>query len=111
MYTVLINVMMNFTLGLIMALIFFVVGLWGIIQSYQPNPIVAVLVFCGAASAAFAYVTTYLVAIYGAAAASVYGVLKVVETAATQQQRLPPQGNYRRVQPQPGYHYQRPHYD
>ena len=76
----LINVLVNFSLGLLMALLFFVVGLWSIVRSYQPSPIVAVLFFIGAACAAFAFVTTYLLAIYGAAAGSVYGVLKVAES-------------------------------
>ncbi|KAL7571109.1 hypothetical protein ACA910_014718 [Epithemia clementina (nom. ined.)] len=83
---VLMNVLVNFTLGMIMALLFFVFSLWGIIQSYQPNPLLAVVVFVGASAAAFAYVATYLLAIYGAAAGTVYGVLKVAESTARQQQ-------------------------
>lgn len=91
------NVLINFTVGLMMALIFFIFGLWGIIQSYQPNPLVAVLVFCGAAAAAFAYVVTYLLAIYGAAAGSLYGVLKLAETSARRAQinHQQPQNPYR----------------
>lgn len=85
---VLIQVLINFTMGLIMSLIFFIFGLWGIVKSYQPNPIMAVFVFCGATAAAFAYVSTYLMAIYGATAGGIYGVLKVAESTATQQQRL-----------------------
>lgn len=40
---VLMQVLLNFSMGLIMALIFFVVGLWSIVRSYQPNPIVAAI--------------------------------------------------------------------
>ena len=98
---VLMNVLLNFTMGLFMSLIFFVFGLWGIVSSYQPNPLMAVIVFCGAAAAAFAYVSSYLLAIYGAAAGGVYGFLKVVETSA--QQRI--QQGQRRERMQYRAHY------
>lgn len=79
---VLMQVLLNFSMGLVMALIFFVFGLWSIVSSYQPNPLVAVIFFVLAACAAFSFVVTYLLAIYGAAAGGVYGVLKVAETNA-----------------------------
>ena len=81
-FKVLLQVLMNFSIGLCFALVFFVFGLWNIVRSYQPNPIVAVLFFIGAACAAFTFVATYLMAIYGAAAGGVYGVLKLGETQA-----------------------------
>jgi ABC-type multidrug transport system fused ATPase/permease subunit len=77
---VLMQVLMNFSIGLVMALVMFVIGLWTIVRSYQPNPIVAVLFFVMAACAAFSFVATYLLAIYGAAAGGVYGVLKLAES-------------------------------
>jgi len=40
----------------------------------------AVLFFVTAVSAAFAFVSTYLFAIYGAAAGGVYGVVKMAES-------------------------------
>lgn len=76
---VLMQVLMNFSVGLVMALFMFVVGLWSIVRSYQPNPIIAVFFFISAACAAFAFVASYLLAMYGAAAGGVYGVLKVAE--------------------------------
>lgn len=76
---VLMQVLLNFSLGLVMALVMFVIGLWSIVRSYQPNPIVAVFFFISAACAAFSFVATYLLAMYGAAAGGVYGVLKVAE--------------------------------
>ena len=79
---VLMNVLMNFSMGLVMALVFFVIGLWSIVTSYQPNPLIAVIFFIFAACAAFAFVASYLLAIYGAAAGGIYGVLKVAETNA-----------------------------
>ncbi|KAG7346697.1 hypothetical protein IV203_005766 [Nitzschia inconspicua] len=100
---VLMNVLVNFSIGLIMALVMFVIGLWSIVRSYQPNPIVAVLFFVGAACAAFSFVATYLLAIYGAAAGGVYGVLKVAESNARAQ--------IGQGRGQPGYVQNRPHYD
>merc|ERR1712232_824547 len=46
---VLIQVLLNFSLGLIMALFVFIFGLWSIVKSYQPDPLTAVLFFylCG----------------------------------------------------------------
>jgi hypothetical protein len=100
---VLMNVLVNFSIGLIMALVMFVIGLWSIIRSYQPNPIVAVLFFVGASCAAFSIVATYLLAIYGAAAGGVYGVLKVAESNARAQ--------IGQGRGHPGYVQNRPHYD
>mmetsp|Transcript_10224 Transcript_10224/g.29133 ORF Transcript_10224/g.29133 Transcript_10224/m.29133 type:complete len:293 (-) Transcript_10224:4066-4944(-) len=79
---VLMNVLINFSMGLCVALIMFVIGLWSIVRSYQPNPIVAVLFFVCAACAAFSFVATYLLGMFGAAAGGVYGVLKIAETNA-----------------------------
>eukprot|EP00569_Conticribra_weissflogii_P004134 CAMPEP_0171330640 /NCGR_PEP_ID=MMETSP0878-20121228/2151_1 /TAXON_ID=67004 /ORGANISM="Thalassiosira weissflogii, Strain CCMP1336" /LENGTH=309 /DNA_ID=CAMNT_0011830997 /DNA_START=56 /DNA_END=985 /DNA_ORIENTATION=- len=76
----LMQVLVNFSLGLIMALIFFVFGLWNIIKTYQPNPLAGLLFFLTAASAAFAFVSTYLLAMYGAAAGGLYGVVKLAES-------------------------------
>ena len=77
---VLMQVLINFTMGLIMALMIFIFGLWSIIRSYQPSPIVAVAFFLCAACAAFSFVISYLLAIYGAAAGGLYGVAKLAET-------------------------------
>ncbi|CAJ1950624.1 unnamed protein product [Cylindrotheca closterium] len=100
---VLMQVLVNFSMGLVMALVLFVIGLWSIVRSYQSNPLVAVVFFVAAACAAFSFVATYLIAIYGAAAGGVYGVLKVAETNA-RAQRI--QGRQRQQ-----YMGNRPHYD
>jgi hypothetical protein len=76
---VLMQVLLNFSVGLVMALVMFVIGLWSIVRSYQPNPLVAVVFFVMAACAAFSFVATYLLGIYGAAAGGVYGILKLAE--------------------------------
>jgi hypothetical protein len=74
------------------------------VKSYQPNPIVAAFFFIGAACAAFAFVASYLLAIYGAAAGGVYGVLKVAESNA--RARINDGGRG-----QQAYMGNRPHYD
>lgn len=78
----LIQVLVNFSMGLIFAFFIFVFGLWSIVKSYQPNPIVAVFFFLGCTCAAFAFVASYLFALFGAAAGGVYGLAKVVESNA-----------------------------
>jgi hypothetical protein len=100
---VLVNVLMNFSMGLVMALVFFVLGLWSIVTSYQSNPLIAAVFFACAVCAAFAFVASYLLAIYGAAAGGVYGILKIAETNA-RTARI--QGGAR----QQGYMQNRPHY-
>lgn len=100
---VLMNVLMNFSIGLVVALFTFVIGLWSIVKSYQPNPIVAVFFFVAAACAAFAFVATYLLTMYGAAAGGIYGVLKVAESNLRLQQGNPGQ--------QPRHMHNRPHQD
>ena len=99
---VLMQVLLNFSLGLLIALLMFVLGLWNIVRSYQPNPIVAVVFFVCASCAAFSFVASYLFAVYGAAATGVYAVFKLAETSARQQ--IAAQQRQQRV-------YNRPHYD
>jgi len=101
---VLMQILLNFSLGLIMALIFFIIGLWSIVRSYQPDPLTAVIFFVGAVLAAASFVVTYLVGIYGAAATGVYALAKVAESST--QARLEEQRRQARM----GYN-QRPHYD
>lgn len=100
---VLMKVLVNFSIGLVMAFFLFVVGLWSIVRSYQPNPIVAVFFFISAMCAAFSFVATYLLAMYGAAAGGVYGVLKVAEGNLRLQQGRPGR--------QPAHMRNHPHYD
>jgi hypothetical protein len=78
-------ILINFSIGLLSALTFFVLGLWNILRSYQPNPIVAVIVFLAAASAATSFVVTYIMAMFGAAAGGIYGLAKVAEHSARAQ--------------------------
>jgi len=78
----LLQVLINFSLGLIGALFVFIFGLWSIVKSYQPSPVTAMIAFVGVSCSAFAFVSTYLFVLYGAAAGGLYGVAKVVESNA-----------------------------
>jgi ABC-type multidrug transport system fused ATPase/permease subunit len=82
---VLTQVLFNFSMGLVMALVMFIVGLWAVVRSYQPNPVVAVLFFVAATLAASSFVATYLMAVYGTAAIGVYGVVKLAESSTRAQ--------------------------
>lgn len=97
MMKALMQILLNFSIGLIMALTFFVIGLWNIIRTYQPNPIVALLAFLAASAAAFSFVITYLLAIYGAAAGGVYGLAKLAESSARAQRIGNDRGHHGRL--------------
>lgn len=99
---ILMNVLINFSMGMVMTFVMFVLGLWSIVRSYQPNPIVAVVVFVGASCAAFSFVASYLGLLFGAAGGGLYGMAKIAESQARLQNG---QGQQRqRMQ-------YRPHYD
>jgi hypothetical protein len=83
----LIQFLLNMSMGMIGALFVFIMGLLSIIRSYQPNPIVAVIFFLGSACAAFAFVSTYLFAVFGAAAGGVYGLAQVAVSRAQIEQQ------------------------
>lgn len=72
------QLLVNFTLGLVGALVVFVYKLWGLIGTYAPNPLTALLYFVLASLAATACVATYLLVLYGAAAGSVAVVAKAI---------------------------------
>jgi len=100
---ILMQVLLNFSLGLAMAFVMFVIGLWSIVRTYQPNPIIAVAFFVSASCAAFSFVITYLFAIYGAAAGGVYGVLKIAEGNLQIQQQGHRAGRQPHMQNRPHY--------
>lgn len=73
----LMNMLINFTMGLIGALIGFYWYLWGVISSYEPNFLVALSFFMLASTAATSMVVSYLVGLYSAAAGSVFVAAKI----------------------------------
>ena len=70
------NVLMNFTMGLIGATIAFIWYLWDVIKSYQPDPVTAVVAFSLFTIAAISMVATYLMTLYGAVGASAYMIIR-----------------------------------
>ena len=100
----LVQLLFNFTLGLVGALVVFLWKLWGLVNSYQPDPLSALVFSLCAALAATAMVATYLFAMYFCAAS---GVAAVGAAAAAQariegQRRQDPRY---RMQQQPGRGY------
>jgi hypothetical protein len=100
---VLMNVLINLSMGLIMALVLCVGNVFGIVRSYSTNPVTAVIFFVAASCAAFSFVATYLLAVWGAAGGSVYGLLKLAETS--QRARIAEQRRHQ------GIGNNRPHYE
>lgn len=80
------QVMMNFSIGMIMTLCIFVFGLWGIIREYQPTLFEGVAFFLLAFAAGFATVATVLISMFGTAGAAVFGVAKIAEAQLRLQQ-------------------------
>lgn len=74
----LIQLLFNFTLGMIGALVAFVWKLWGLVQSYSPDPATGFIYFALATLAATACVVSYLLMLYSAAAGSVVVVSKAI---------------------------------
>mmetsp|Transcript_11521 Transcript_11521/g.14274 ORF Transcript_11521/g.14274 Transcript_11521/m.14274 type:complete len:292 (-) Transcript_11521:55-930(-) len=103
---VLMNVLINFSIGLVMALVFFMWGLWSIIKSYQPDPFTALLFFLTAVCAGFAFVASYLLIMYGAAAGGIYGMAKMAEGNLRIQGQQGGAGQRQRMQ-----YNNRPHYE
>jgi len=104
---VLIQVLLNFSMGLIMALIFFIFGLWNIIKSYQPDPFTALVFFVSTACAGFAFVSSYLLMLCGAAAGGVYGMAKIAQN----NNRIDQGGNNRNRRQNNNNVGYRPHYE
>mmetsp|Transcript_22102 Transcript_22102/g.66361 ORF Transcript_22102/g.66361 Transcript_22102/m.66361 type:complete len:310 (+) Transcript_22102:232-1161(+) len=77
----LVQLLFNFTIGLVGALVIFLWRLWGLVNSYQPDPVSALVFSMAAALAATAMVATYLFAMYFCAAS---GVAAVGAAAAAQ---------------------------
>jgi len=73
----LIELAFNFTIGLVMALVGFLFGVWGVISSYQPGLLTGLCFYSAAAITAISCVATYLICLYGATAGSIAVVAKV----------------------------------
>lgn len=69
---VLMQVLMNFTIGMIGTVISFIWSLYALIQSYKANILVALTFFAFASLAALAFAMTWLIGMYLTAAGTVY---------------------------------------
>jgi len=76
------NVLINFTMGLIGALVAFIWYLWDVIRAYQPDPVTAVVSFCVFAVVATSMVATYLLLLYGTVASTGYMMVRAVANSA-----------------------------
>ena len=76
--------MFNFSIGLLICLVTFTLGLYSIIKSYQPDTITGLVFFFCAFAGAFATVTTVIGAMFGTVGGGAFMVAKAVEA----QQRL-----------------------
>lgn len=74
------HVLINFSIGLIGALYVCIFGVLSIINSYQADPITALFLLLGRAG--FAFISTYLFALFGTTAGGMYGVAKVIDSNA-----------------------------
>jgi len=99
------QVLMNFTIGLCGALVGFYWYLWGLVTSYQADWFSGAAFFAMCVLAGTSLVATYLFALYGAAAGTVYVVAKAAHNARIEG------GSARRPQYIRGEHgRQRPHF-
>ncbi len=80
MMKLLLQALMNFTIGFVMCFVFFTFGLYSIIRSYSPDPFTAVAFFIVALCAGFATTVSVVLGIWGTAAGAVYTVAKVAES-------------------------------
>ena len=71
------QMLMNFTIGMIGALIGFYWYLWGVVTSYQPGVLLTIVFFLLASVAATSLVASYLVGLYSVAAGGVYVAAKI----------------------------------
>ena len=78
----LIQMIMNFTMGLFGALVAFVWYLWDVISSYGANLPISLLFFTLAVLAASSFVASFLVAMYAAAAGTAYVAVKAAGPGA-----------------------------
>lgn len=97
---VLLNMLLNFTIGLIGALIGFYYYLWGVISTYEPNFLFAFFFFMLASIAATSVVASYLAGLYSAAAGSVYVAVKIGTQAVRLDDRQQTRQTYIRYQQQ-----------
>jgi len=81
LFRVLINVILNFTIGTIGATIGFIFSLYSLITTYQANIIIGLSYFILASLAAISFAVTWIFGLYAAAAGTVYVGAKVMASS------------------------------
>mmetsp|Transcript_31859 Transcript_31859/g.44159 ORF Transcript_31859/g.44159 Transcript_31859/m.44159 type:complete len:308 (-) Transcript_31859:4-927(-) len=105
----------NFTVGLVGALVAFLWYLKSIVTSYNPDPVSGVLFWSGCVLAGVSMILTYLVGLYGAFGTAIYATASLasnrmrLEGGRRQQQQRQYIRQQGFVPPRPGY--DRRHYD
>ena len=75
---IVINMLMNFTVGIAGAVISFVYYLWGVISTFQPGPLVGGAFFLLASISAISFAMSWLVCLYFAVAGTTFVAAKLV---------------------------------
>jgi hypothetical protein len=70
----------NFTIGVVGAVLVFMGGLYGLIQSFQPDAVSALAFFGLASLAAISFALTWLLGLYVATAGTVYVGAKLISS-------------------------------
>ena len=72
LFRILINVLFNFTIGVMSAVVTFIFSLYSLIRSYQPSYLESLSFFALASLAAISFALTWLLMLYSAAAGNLF---------------------------------------
>jgi len=75
---VLANVLINFTLGVIGAVLSFIYFLWGVVSTFQPGPLVGGLFFFLASLSAVSFCVTWVLCLYFGVAGTAFVAAKLI---------------------------------
>ena len=94
-FRVIVNVLFNFTIGVVGAVVAFMWGLVGVVRTYQANILVGLTFFGFASLAAISFALTWILGLYVATAGTVYVGIKFLAANARLQDN-PNNAGYRR---------------
>lgn len=77
-FSMILNILFNFTMGIIMTVVTFIFSVVGVIRSYQTSILSGLVFFAGAALAAGAFAMTWLIILYLGTATTVYAATKLI---------------------------------
>lgn len=105
-----IQLIMNFTIGMIGTFVAFVYSLWGLVTSYQPSYLAAGVFFVLASTAAMSLLVSFLAGLYFSAAGTVFVAAQAAGPNLRLGGRPRMQRRYIRHQNPYGYGARRPHF-